>query len=444
MESAHVLEAPDDSGSANSFPLSTPARGLLAVLSIAAGTIHLAMVTPHAAEWMPEGIAFALVGWFALAFAVAICVKPSRKWLEIGIAANIVFIAAWAVTRYVGMPFGPGSGSTEAASLVDLTCVGLEAAIVLASVVFLKNPRLGEKFDSGALVMASVVPLAVIALTTTVLAVPSGHSHGAGAESANGAEGVEAAQGADHHGATTAPAAAGEDHSNMPGMDHSASGGHGAVPAGMATEDPNAPAPAPAPSLKYDPAKPLNFGGVEGVSPEEQARAENLVAITLIRLPQFADYKYAESVGFSSIGDGLTGTEHFINQAYMDDGEFMNPDKPESLVYDTKRDGTKTLAAVMYMVNRGTPLSEVPNIGGKLTQWHTHQNLCYQANGKLGGLTNAEGKCAPGLFLPEPTPMIHVWIRKHPCGPFAALEGIGGGTIAEGETKLCDTTHGGH
>jgi len=40
--------------------------------------------------------------------------------------------------------------------------------------------------------------------------------------------------------------------------------------------------------------------------------------------------------------------------------------------------------------------------------------------------------------------MIHVWIRKHPCGPFAALEGIGGGTIAEGETKLCDTAHGSH
>ena len=40
--------------------------------------------------------------------------------------------------------------------------------------------------------------------------------------------------------------------------------------------------------------------------------------------------------------------------------------------------------------------------------------------------------------------MIHVWIRKHPCGPFAALEGIGGGTIAAGETRLCDTAHGSH
>jgi hypothetical protein len=39
--------------------------------------------------------------------------------------------------------------------------------------------------------------------------------------------------------------------------------------------------------------------------------------------------------------------------------------------------------------------------------------------------------------------MIHVWIRKHECGPFAALEGIGGGQIKDGETKLCDHAHGG-
>lgn len=43
---------------------------------------------------------------------------------------------------------------------------------------------------------------------------------------------------------------------------------------------------------------------------------------------------------------------------------------------------------------------------------------------------------------PTPTPMVHVWITKNPCGPFAALEGIGGGTIAPGQTRLCDHLHG--
>ena len=430
MESAHVLEPLDDGGSTDSFPLSTPGRGLLAVLSIGAATIHLVMVPAHAGEWLPEGIAFALAGWFALAFAVAVCVKPSRRWLEAGIAVNLVFVAAWAVTRYIGMPFGPGSGTKEVASLVDLTCVGLEVATVFAAAVFLKNPRLGEKIDTGALVVASVIPLGVIALVTAVVASPSARSHAHG-------------EGADHHADVTTAAAGDHD---MSSMDHAA-GDHdstGAVPAGMATPDPSEHAHEAAVVVPYDPTKPLNFGGVEGVTPEQQARAENLVAVTLNKLPQWADYKYAEAHGFHSIGDGPTGTEHFINYEYMEDHIFLDPDKPESLVFDTKRDGTKTLAAAMYMVDRGTPLSDVPEIGGKLTQWHTHQNLCYKPNGTLGGLTNAEGKCAEGLILPEPTPMIHVWIRKHQCGPFAALEGIGGGTIAEGETKLCDTAHGSH
>ena len=150
-----------------------------------------------------------------------------------------------------------------------------------------------------------------------------------------------------------------------------------AVPAGMATDDPTQHQHAPAVVVPYDPTKPLDFGGVPGVTPEQQAAAENLVAVTLNKLPQWSDYKYAEAHGFFSIGDGVTGTEHFMNQEYMDDDIILDPDKPESLVYDTKRDGTKTLAAAMYMVKKGTPLTDVPNIGGALMQWHTHQNLCF-------------------------------------------------------------------
>jgi hypothetical protein len=40
-------------------------------------------------------------------------------------------------------------------------------------------------------------------------------------------------------------------------------------------------------------------------------------------------------------------------------------------------------------------------------------------------------------------PLIHVWIVPHACGPFAALEGVGAGQIAPGETRLCDHAHGG-
>ena len=38
--------------------------------------------------------------------------------------------------------------------------------------------------------------------------------------------------------------------------------------------------------------------------------------------------------------------------------------------------------------------------------------------------------------------MIHVWIVPHECGPFAALEGVGAGSILEGEQRWCDHAHG--
>jgi hypothetical protein len=389
-------------------------RVLLAVLSICTAVIHLVMVPAHAGEWLPEGLAFAASGWFAIGFAVAVVARPSKRWLQVGLAANVLFIAAWAVTRFIGMPFGPESGTKEAVGLVDLTCVALEAVLVVTCAVFMNRPRLGERVDRGALVIASIIPLGVLVLTTGVVSSPSArnHDHGDAAASDHAA--------GDHDAALTT--SAGQGTADHAAGDHD----HQAV------------------TVAYDPTKPLDFGGVPGVTPEQQAAAENLVAVTLNKLPQWADYHYAMAHGFFSIGDGLTGTEHFMNQEYMDDDTILDPDKPESLVYDTKPDGTKTLAAAMYMLKQGTPLDQVPNIGGALMQWHTHTNLCFLPNGHVAGLTNAQGGCAPGLILPTPTPMIHVWIRKNPCGPFAALEGIGGGTIAEGQTRLCDTAHGSH
>jgi hypothetical protein len=194
-------------------------------------------------------------------------------------------------------------------------------------------------------------------------------------------------------------------------------------------------------AVPYDPAMPIDLGGTPGVSKAQQAAAENLVAVTLSRLPQWADATVAEKRGFRSIGDGFTGTEHLINQRFLNDPTTLDPDHPESLVYDTSGGGRRLVAA-MYMLKPGTPLSAVPDIGGKLVQWHTHDNLCFSPSGFVQGITDARGGCPAGQVKPVASPMVHVWITKHRCGPFAALEGIGGGTIAPGETRLCDHAHG--
>ncbi|QQS24393.1 MAG: hypothetical protein IPM43_13420 [Actinomycetota bacterium] len=202
------------------------------------------------------------------------------------------------------------------------------------------------------------------------------------------------------------------------------------------------------PPQQYDPDLPIDLSGVEGVSVAQQARAENLIAVTLRYLPQYADPATAEADGFASIFDGATGYEHYINWSYINDDHILDPLYPESLVY-RHENGEKTLVSAMFMLRDGETLDTVPDVGGALTQWHIHDNLCFSedpyVSGKtrVVGLTNSEGGCTFGIELHQ-NPMLHVWIVPHECGPFASLEGIAGGQIAEGEQRWCDTAHGGH
>jgi len=203
-----------------------------------------------------------------------------------------------------------------------------------------------------------------------------------------------------------------------------------------------APAATPQP---YDPTKPIDLSGISGVTPEQQAAAENLVAVTLVRLPKWSDYRTAEAAGFHSIGDGATGFEHFINWDWINDDTTLDPDHPESLVYKPQPDGTKQLVSAMYMLPDTVKLEDVPNIGGALMQWHIHDNLCFTADPvapRVAGVISSGGTCNPPLVAFRPAPMIHVWITPHQCGPFAALEGVGAGQIAAGEARLCDHAHG--
>ncbi|MDA0370912.1 MAG: hypothetical protein O3C62_03955 [Actinomycetota bacterium] len=194
----------------------------------------------------------------------------------------------------------------------------------------------------------------------------------------------------------------------------------------------------------------IDLSGFEGVSDDEQRRAEDLVYLTRKVLPIFSDPAVAEAAGFTSIGDGGSGYEHYINWTYINDDFELDPLRPESLVYRVESgSSTKTLVSAMYMLGDEYTLDTVPNVGGKLTQWHIHNNLCFDrdpmihGSARVVGVTSENGPCIRGIKLHE-NPMIHVWLTPHPCGPFAALEGVGAGQIVAGEERLCDDVHSGH
>lgn len=361
--------------------------------SLGAGAIHAAAIGVHS-EHHQAVVAFTVVAAIQLGWGAVALARPGRLLLTLGALANAGAIAGWGVAKLDGISFIDGLDVKEPVQTADGLAVGLAAVALLATLAALF--RLGSRRLSTRPLLTGGTAVLVAALAVPGMLAAGTHTH----------------------------------------SDDEAGHSHDA---GDATEQVVEVAAA-VPPKPYDPTLPLDLGGVEGVTPQQQARAENLLAITILRLPQFADPATAEAMGFVSIGDGFLGTEHYLSAANMTDDKILDPDFPESLVYDTTVT-PKKLVAAMFMMNPGDTLADVPDIGGKLTQWHIHDNLCF-AGSRVAGLTNADGECASGLVKGAETPMIHVWIEPHPCGPFAALEGVAGGTIAEGETRLCDHAHG--
>ncbi|MDQ1510725.1 MAG: hypothetical protein QOG50_2569 [Actinomycetota bacterium] len=185
----------------------------------------------------------------------------------------------------------------------------------------------------------------------------------------------------------------------------------------------------------------IDLSGTPGVTPVEQHRAEKLIKDTIVALHRFEFPFAAYAAGYRSIGDHVT-VEHYVNWSYTNDGHILDPLRPESIVYQY-RGGTQRAVAAMYQLPFGSTFANVPDVGGPLTQWHAHANLCLTDNPEqkvLSSFTTISGSCPPGTSKASNTPMLHVWIVPTPCGPFAALEG-GTGQVPAGQTRRCDTRY---
>ncbi len=367
---------------------------IAACASIGAGGIHAACIGSHA-EHRTLALLFVWSAALQLVWGIVALLRRSSGVIAAGLVINTVVAGAWFVTRVTGISWIGGLEEREPIRFADTAAAGLGIIALGIALGILLSPgaaseaRLSNTGIPAFLVAALALPAMIIAGTTV-----HGHTD-------------------DAHG-------------------HSAADATGEVVS------------AAVPPKPYNPTQPIDLSGVEGVTPEQQARAENLVAITLARLPAFADYRVAEKLGWRSIGDELTGFEHFIKWDLIDDDDTLNPDAPESLVYRVGTNGSRTLVSVMFLLPPNVPLGGVPDVGGRLTQWHIHDDLCFTpgATPRVAGVTTVGGSCTAPLEKLAPSPMIHVWIVPHPCGPFAALEGVGAGQVKDGDTKWCDHAHG--
>jgi hypothetical protein len=376
----------EDAGTKERVIARTGWMAVAGLASIGAGAIHAAAIGVHA-EHKPAAVTFVILAALQLAWGVLAVVRSNRLIAALGVAVNLGAVVGWVWAKAWGISFIPGLDVAEPVQTAD----GLAAGLAAASVVLIAFALWTSRKDS----LPARPPMAIAALGLTALSVWGMVAAGTHV--------------------------------------HNHSHGGNTIVVEQST--------GPAVVVPFDPTKPIDFSGAPDTTPEQQAFAENLVATTLNLLPMWSDPDYALAHGFRSIGDGGTGIEHFVNDDYRHDDLYFDPTHPESLVWDTS-DGGRRLVAAMYMLDEGQPIEDVPNYGGSLMQFHIHNNLCYTPDGHVAGLTNGDGECAPGLILPPPAPMVHVWLENQPCGPFSALEGIGGGQIADGQTVNCDHQHG--
>jgi hypothetical protein len=374
--------------------VSAPGRIALAMLCGAAGVIHLVMVPTHTQLSTAEGVAFAIAGWTQLGLAVLLAARPTRPLLALAISANVVFIGAWAMSRIWGLPYGSHVWEAESASFVDLTVVGFEAALILVASVLLWRPGAASSWSDSDYVLASVLPIAVVVLTTAALMAPStaDHTHATGA-----GEMLVAGDGHQH----SHEADAGDDRGfSLLGNGHQ------------------------------------HESEIVELDDATQAALDREIAATAVLVERYPTLAAAKAAGYTEAGPfspglGLHLMPPVDKMGLGGDGRFDTTAELESpfLIYDGIEPDAP-LAGFMYIAFGVA--GEPEGFSGPNDHWHFHTNVCITMNnGKVEAPLGADRAATQeqcdrfgGRLIPDTGYMVHVWSvpgYENPDGMFAEL-----------------------
>jgi hypothetical protein len=366
------------------------------------------MAPSHLGESAFEGAGFLIAGWIQLALAAVLVVRPARWAFAAAVGTSLALIAAWAVSRTAGLPFGEHSGHAEVVTAVDGIAVGLEAATVLLAVLALVAPRLPVLRSAGVAIFGV---LAALVLTTAAIASPAARDHASGAHGDHGeAAGTDGgAAAADHHGEAEPVAAAEHGHDATAAADDR---GFSALSNGHQHER-----------------------GVEPLTSEEMVGLANQLAATTALMTQFPTIADAEAAGWTRAGPFSPG----LGVHYRGPGFALNPDgdmDPEDLqapmlIYDGLG-ADANLAGFMYLAYGTT--GEPEGFIGPNDHWHYHEHVCMVTRpdgtidtpfgADLPGVTAEMCAGVGGVWIDFTGYMVHVWNvpgYESPDGMFTEL-----------------------
>ena len=160
----------------------------------------------------------------------------------------------------------------------------------------------------------------------------------------------------------------------------------------------------------------------------ELEAAAKLINDTRQAVQKYEKLKVAMAAGYVPMEPPNTDIVHYVNPSYMVDADVLDPNHIQSLIYYTGKQGTELIGAMYIMPRRGEP---GPEIGGPLTVWHQHANICFDnvtgiAVAFVGQGDDAfetrdkSGSCPRGSTNKTTPLMLHVWLIDNPEGPFAS------------------------
>lgn len=139
-------------------------------------------------------------------------------------------------------------------------------------------------------------------------------------------------------------------------------------------------------------------------------------------------FDFSKSLADGYIDDPATDSVHYTNYNYIFDGDFLNPEEPEYLMFYKTTKGY-LLAGVMFIQDDLNVHGE--QIGGPETVWHFHSHgagMCLPMNIPEESLKKnhvSRAHCPKGQILLTSSPeMLHVWFIEHPQGRFASSMAI--------------------
>lgn len=136
---------------------------------LGSGTIHGMLVVLHVGEGVSAGAFFLLLALAQTAVAFALATGTGRPTYLAAAVTSMTPLLVWAVSRTVGMPFGPDAGDPAPVGAADLIAGSFEVLTVLAILPLLVRHVPGRRGGAGALPPAGRLALCAVPLYALVL-----------------------------------------------------------------------------------------------------------------------------------------------------------------------------------------------------------------------------------------------------------------------------------